>query len=313
MYKKFCIISVICLILCSLFTVLASASSQTDDAGEQEEVTEFTNFTDGVIIDDGEGNRFEILSMGETENGYTIVYTLGSSNHDGRPGHWMTHFLVNGFYCNEITDSRQDEFDINAPEKYFFISKEWLDTLGITEIKSLKFDMDLGTYNNYSSFDPSYTGKFAIYTGEKDDTPFEPVIPEDARTIYEDDNVKIILLDGLTTYYEGNLNVQEMNIIYLRKSDARLRYTIKEVQFGELSAEFRSWDPNHWSYSLVENGDGMYLKHLWTPYGSKSEWKDVDLSAGKLILEIYDHDTYESTDIPIDIDLTFPEYVRTLD
>ena len=277
----------------------AEAAEEGAAEGETAAIPEYTNFSGGALIDDEEGNRFEITSMGMDEIGYKMNYTMAGSGFL-----WLNYCAVNGIRCGVVRDSVQD--DQQSGDRYLYIPKEWLDTLGMTDVRSIQIKFSIGSVA-YSSYTANAEAEAILYTGEKDDTPYEPVLSDTSRTIYEDENVSIILVDGETYYNSGNLIRQNFGVLYLKKSDADMDYRVSKVNFGELYSYVESTDPNSYSFDMTAPGNGFYINEVWNTDSDRDAWNQADLSNAEVIISVHDMDTYEEKEVPVIMDLTLPE------
>ena len=243
--------------------------------------------------------------MGPDEIGYKVEYEMSSSGSSGSNYLWTNYCIVNGIVCDGFRDSVQDD-EIYGETRYFYIEKDWLDTMGISEVHSLRLKFDIGKQHN-SSVTPTAAAEVILYPGEKDDTPYVPVLPEGARTIYEDENVKIILMNGVTYYYEGNLSRQNYDILYLRKSNANMNYSIYQVKYGELYTYVEPLGSYRYGIELSQPGDGVFSKEVWNTGANRSEWNQVDLSDMEVIIQQQNRETHETSEISVKMDMTLPE------
>lgn len=293
---------------------MAEDNADEEKKGDEEEKTveepeaavEYTHFSGGVIIDEEKGDHFEILSMGPDEIGYKVEYEINASGSDDFNYLWMNYCIVNGIRCNVVRDSLQDDKKYGEA-RYFYIPKEWLDTLGISEVRSLNLKFSIGKEHD-SHFTPTVDTHVILYPGEKDDTPYEPVLPKGARTIYEDENVNIILMNGESYYNGGNLIRQNFGVLYLRKSDAKMSYKLSKVKLGEIYSYIESLDSYGGSgFNLTEPGEGTYINEVWNTGLDTEEWNHANLSKLEMIIGLQDKETRKESEISVTVDMKLPE------
>lgn len=132
---------------------LSGKNAQPDSSAEtvpKDTALVFENFSSGTIYDEGE-YFFQIDSMEMTDEGYVITYRAASD-----PKGYQTYYdmilTINGtpFKSNDFkhtSDKRKGRSMIGTgrdSSAQVLLDKELLDMAGITEIRELQFDIDLG-------------------------------------------------------------------------------------------------------------------------------------------------------------------------
>ena len=273
----------------------ASEPAETEGTGTEDEtgVISFENFTGGVLLDAENGDHAEITSMQMTGNGYEIGYNFSCGHNGGGREYYMEEITVNGVkYADSV-----NVYDEAISENTICIEKEWLDTLGITEVKSLYFNLEIG-YTGGSSYYATTDKDFMLYTGAPYTDPYEPELSGSRKVLVDTDEFQIILMDGYFLEH-STWDVEYLYLLFVEKTRVNGYVQPVTVSSGDTVAEFYTPFYRTGIFQLNGPGNAQLQRFGWD--ATKGEMNTSDAT---LTFQYLNYGTGESQDYTVNADIS---------
>lgn len=298
----------------------ADADSAQETDGETEEGSQeedgplvYDHFTGGTLYEEGK-YLFRIDSMGMTEEGYEIQYTV-SADSGGYSSYYEMQVIVNGIstsfsgitFYNDTEDGQKGSGEMlgstDTPAR-MVIGKEYLEKLGASQVNSLFLHVELGQ-SAYNTITISEEIDCILYPG--DVVGEDAIFPEPEReswVLVDNEYGKVQILRAV---YEENRNGDaQVHAYILTKGTGgedfpRYGIDVKVFRLDGRVYSFNDWRNQH--YTMKEDAV-LYEASL---YDSDIPFEDCEegfISPVKISLKI----NGEETETDAVLDFTHLEY-----
>lgn len=260
------------------------------------------NFQSGVLLEGGENEvSFEVKRMELAEEGFVIEYAVSIPSHGYTSYGEMGNLMINGCKLTPAYYDREGEERSNlAGSVRAVVDRETMDRLNITELKSVKFELQTG-YMAYSTINKKDGWEIALYPGAQDDTPYQYTPGEGAQMLLDEESCTVALTDVKWSRIGGSINGQALyfyNFGTMEQGEGERIDLYKLVIDGqEMSIAYREY------YMWTDAGPWI-VPAYWTFNNKEQSIDDLDLTKAELTLRIGQNKGEEHTrmvTIPLDL------------